>query len=152
MKLMIESTKTNVGMRKLHMTEDVARRFRGIIEDGRNRDLRKWWIGIPESFLRIKMKCRWWWCIENTGSIVWSSDIMTFTGRRCRTLLPASAVVSTVATWRSPAWIQRRYSIWWGIQTLAWRWYLHASWLEECNRWIEADGGTGRCQKRTGEG
>lgn len=60
MKLMIESTKTNVGMRKLHMTEDVARRFRGIIEDGRNRDLRKWWIGIPESFLRIKMKCRWW--------------------------------------------------------------------------------------------
>ncbi len=33
MKLVIESTKTNAGTRKLPMTEEVAECFRGIIED-----------------------------------------------------------------------------------------------------------------------
>ena len=38
MRLVIESTKTNAGTRKLPMTEDVAQCFRGIIEDrGRQR-------------------------------------------------------------------------------------------------------------------
>lgn len=42
MRLVIESTKTNAGTRKLPMTEDVAQCFRAIIEDRKNRSTRGW--------------------------------------------------------------------------------------------------------------
>ena len=54
MRLIIESTKTNAGTRKLPMTEDVFRCFQAIVEDRENHGLKRWWMAIPDSCFWIK--------------------------------------------------------------------------------------------------
>ena len=44
---------------------------------------------------------RKWQCTGSIVSIIWSNGTMRFTGCRCRTSRPMSAVIPTAATWQS---------------------------------------------------
>ena len=55
---------------------------------------------MAESFLWIRTATRWWRCIGNIASTIWSSGTMRFTGCRCRISYLMSALIPTIATWQ----------------------------------------------------
>lgn len=97
MKYVIEATKTNVGIRKLPMTEDLFCCFQVIIKDRKKPRFEKMvddYTGFLFSDKDVK-------CIGSTGLTTWSNDIMTFPDADSKHHAPLAAT-PTVVTWRNP--------------------------------------------------
>lgn len=85
MRLIIESTKTNAGTRKLPMTEDVFRCFQAIVEDREKPRFEKMVDGYTGFLFLDKeglpMVAMHW----SIGSTTWSRGTTIFSEFRCRT-------------------------------------------------------------------